>query len=183
MHAWPHCISCQRPSQAPLRMTSGLIGSGQERERCFGVPLCYPLTGVRAAAKCLCGLLMSLCWSVASWFTCGECRLGLRQCVKRRKQQHRPGIAPNANTTHVPTAGSSAALTKPNHTPTRHPRAKGKILLSQCVVQSMDPLQSLAVYTCLYTLGLHHWWMTFPRLESHGQFEQMQGSSTQVGCG
>ena len=29
-------------------------------------------------------------------------------CVTRRKQ-HRPGIAPNANTTHVPTAGSSAA--------------------------------------------------------------------------
>ena len=49
-------------------------------------------------------------------------------CVTRRKQ-HRPGIAPNANTTHVPTAGSSAALTKPNHTPTRHLRAKGKILL------------------------------------------------------
>ena len=46
-----------------------------------------------------------------------------------RRKQHRSGIAPNANTTHVPTAGSSAALTKPNHTPTRHPRAKGKILL------------------------------------------------------
>ena len=30
-------------------------------------------------------------------------------CVTRRKQ-HRPGIAPNANTTHAPTAGSSAAL-------------------------------------------------------------------------
>ena len=30
-----------------------------------------------------------------------------------RRKQHRPGIAPNANTTHVPTAGSSAALTKP----------------------------------------------------------------------
>ena len=47
-------------------------------------------------------------------------------CVTRRKQ-HRPGIAPNDNTTHVPTAGSSAALTKPS--PTRHPRAKGKTLL------------------------------------------------------
>ena len=46
-----------------------------------------------------------------------------------RRKQHRPGIAPNTNTTHVPTAGSSAALTKPNHTPNRHPRAKGKILL------------------------------------------------------
>ena len=41
-------------------------------------------------------------------------------CVTRRKQ-HRPSIAPNANTTHVPTAGSSAAPTKPNHTPTRRP--------------------------------------------------------------
>ena len=39
-------------------------------------------------------------------------------CVTRRKH-HRPGIAPNANTTHVPTAGSSAAPTKPNHTPSR----------------------------------------------------------------
>ena len=34
-------------------------------------------------------------------------------CVTRRKQ-HRPGIAPNANATHVPAAGSSAAPTKPN---------------------------------------------------------------------
>ena len=49
-------------------------------------------------------------------------------CVTRRKQ-HRPGIAPNANTTHVPTAGSSAAPTKLNHTPSRHSRAKGKLLL------------------------------------------------------
>ena len=45
--------------------------------------------------------------------------------VTRRKQQQ-PGITPNDNTTHVPTAGSSAALTKPNQTPTRHPRAKAK---------------------------------------------------------
>ena len=49
-------------------------------------------------------------------------------CVTRRKH-HRPGIAPNANTTHVPTTGSSAAPTKPNHTPSRHPRAKGKLRL------------------------------------------------------
>ena len=35
-----------------------------------------------------------------------------------RRKQHRPGIAPNANTTHDPTAGSSAAPTKPTHTPT-----------------------------------------------------------------
>ena len=38
-------------------------------------------------------------------------------CVKRRNQ-HQPGITPNDNATHVPTAGSSAVLTKPNHTPT-----------------------------------------------------------------
>ena len=47
--------------------------------------------------------------------------------VTRRKQQ-RPCITPNDNTTHVPTVGSSAALTKPNHTPTRQPSAKGKII-------------------------------------------------------
>ena len=41
-----------------------------------------------------------------------------------RRKQHQPGITPNDNTTHVPTAGSSAALTKPNHTPTRHPRKR-----------------------------------------------------------
>ena len=36
-------------------------------------------------------------------------------CVTRRKQQ-RPGIAADDNTTHVPTARSSADPTKPNHT-------------------------------------------------------------------
>ena len=43
-----------------------------------------------------------------------------RRATRRRvalRKQHRPGIAPNANTTYVPTAGSSAAPTKPNHTP------------------------------------------------------------------
>ena len=49
-------------------------------------------------------------------------------CVTRRKH-HRPSIAPNDNTTHVPNAGSSAAPTKPNHTPSRHSRAKGKLFL------------------------------------------------------
>ena len=46
-------------------------------------------------------------------------------CVTRRKQ-HRPGSAPNANTTHAPTAGTnrSAALTKPNHTPNPTPPRK-----------------------------------------------------------
>ena len=52
----------------------------------------------------------------------------MNHCVTWRKQ-HRPGIAPNDNKTPVPTAGSCAALTKPNHTPTRHPYAKGKIIL------------------------------------------------------
>ena len=51
----------------------------------------------------------------------------IQECVTRRKQ-HQPGITPNDNTTHVPTAGTSAALTKPNDNPTRHPRAKGKII-------------------------------------------------------
>ena len=46
-----------------------------------------------------------------------------------RRKQHQPGITLNDTTTHVPTAGSSAALTKPNQTPTRHPRAKGKTIL------------------------------------------------------
>ena len=41
---------------------------------------------------------------------CRESRHRPDACVTRGKQ-HRPGIAPNANTTHVPTAGSSAAPT------------------------------------------------------------------------
>ena len=56
-----------------------------------------------------------------------------------RRKQHQPGITPHDETTHVPTAGSSAVLTKPNHEPawcscarvvmlygpTRHSTAKG----------------------------------------------------------
>ena len=49
-----------------------------------------------------------------------------------QRKQHQPGLTLNDNTTHVPTAGSSAALTKSNHTPTRHPQAKGKIIRVQC---------------------------------------------------
>ena len=49
---------------------------------------------------------------------------GRHPCSVTRRKQHQPGITPNDSTTHVPTAGSSAALTKPNHTQTRHPRAK-----------------------------------------------------------
>ena len=56
------------------------------------------------------------------------------RCVTRRKQ-HQPGITPNDNTTHMPTARSSAALTKPNHTPTRHPLAKGKMHCTRCAVR------------------------------------------------
>ena len=48
--------------------------------------------------------------------------------VKRRKR-HRPGIAPNDNTTHVPTAGGSAALTKRNLLQPDTPAQKAKILL------------------------------------------------------
>ena len=49
--------------------------------------------------------------------------------VKCYTEKATPGIAPNANATHDPTAGSSAAQPKPNHTPTRHPRATGKLPL------------------------------------------------------
>ena len=67
-----------------------------------------------------------------------------------RKKQHRPGIPPNANTTHVPSAGSSAAPTKPNHTPTRHPRAKGKLLLQiyvlECAASLITPDKNKCVW-------------------------------------
>ena len=43
-----------------------------------------------------------------------------------QRKQNRPGIASNDNTMHVPTARSSTDLMKPNHTPTRHTRAKDK---------------------------------------------------------
>ena len=52
-----------------------------------------------------------------------------------RKQQ-RPGIASNDNTKHVPTARSSADLTKPNNTPTRHTRAKDKIIQQMVTPQA-----------------------------------------------
>ena len=55
--------------------------------------------------------------------------------VTRGKQQ-RPGIASNDNTTHVPTARSSADPTKPNHTPTRHTRAKDKMILQMVTPQA-----------------------------------------------
>ena len=60
--------------------------------------------------------------------------------VLHGESNNQPGITPNDNTTHVPTAGSSAALTKPNHTPIRHPRAK-------CIVVWFD-LVSFAPQLC-----------------------------------
>ena len=58
-----------------------------------------------------------------------------RAGVTRRKQQ-RPGIATNGNTTHVLTIRSSADLTKPNHTPTRHTRAEKKLILQMATPQA-----------------------------------------------
>ena len=55
--------------------------------------------------------------------------------VTRRKPET-PGNAPNDNTTHVPTATSSADLTKPNHTPTRHTRTKDKTILQMATPQA-----------------------------------------------
>ena len=48
----------------------------------------------------------------------------------------RPGIASNDNTTHVPTARSSADLTKPKHPPKRHTRAEDKIILRMATPQA-----------------------------------------------
>ena len=57
------------------------------------------------------------------------------RCVARRKQQ-RPGNASYDNTTHVLTGISSANLKKPSHTPTRHTRAKVKIILQMATPQA-----------------------------------------------
>ena len=53
-----------------------------------------------------------------------------------RRKQHRPGIASNDNTMHVPTARSSADLTNPNQTPTRYTHAKGRIFLQMATPQA-----------------------------------------------
>ena len=96
------------------------------RDACATYRLCRD-----GACTGVCSMVGVLLWALC---------LGLRWCAVTcvlkgvecwpmcgtRRKQHRPGIAPNDNTTHVPTAGSSAALTRPNHTPTR---AKGKLLL------------------------------------------------------
>ena len=67
-----------------------------------------------------------------------QCICPCGSSVTRRKH-HRPGIAPNANTTHVPTAGSSAAPTKPNHTPSRHSRARRKAQGGSSVMAVFSP--------------------------------------------
>ena len=83
----------------------------------------------------------------------------LDHCVARRKQ-HQPGITPNDNTTHVPTAGSSAAPTKPSHTPTRHPRAKGKLdncvlicFSTPCKLNPAEPLDTSGTCYILHPLS------------------------------
>ena len=63
------------------------------------------------------------------------CMQRSRKCVTRRKQE-RPGNASNDNTAHMPTARSSADLTKPNHTPTRHTLTKDKIILQTATPQA-----------------------------------------------
>ena len=66
-------------------------------------------------------------------------------CVTRTKQ-HRPVIVPNDNTTHVPTAGSSAALTKPNHTPTP-PRKRQRNPTNGHTPHRMKPAHTRLTYT------------------------------------
>ena len=87
-------------------------------------PTAAPTHGKVSEAPSVCAELLTR-ESVCCEKTGPTCLFLLLHCVTRRKQ-HQPGITPNDNTTHVPTAGSSAALTKPNQTPTQHPRAKGK---------------------------------------------------------
>ena len=76
-------------------------------------------------------------------------------CVTRRKQQ-RPGIASNDNTTHVPTARSCADPTKPNHTTTRHTRAKDKMILQMvmsCVIHVIQQCQASVALSVLKQYG------------------------------
>ena len=60
----------------------------------------------------------------------------LLMCRVTRRKQERPGDASNDNTTHVPTARSSADLTKLNNTPTRHTLTKGKVILQMATPQA-----------------------------------------------
>ena len=72
--------------------------------------------------------------------------MGEFQCVTRRKQ-HRPGIASNDNTMHATTARSSADLTKPNQTPTRHNLAKDTIILHIATPQAASTTRTRRTYT------------------------------------
>ena len=76
---------------------------------------------------------------VRHWWLCFKAVFqscyAVRLCVPRRKQQ-RPGIALNDNTTRAPSARSSADPTRPNHTPTRHTRAKDKMILQMVTPQA-----------------------------------------------
>ena len=85
---------------------------------------------------------MSAQWEVARGFAPNARR---QAGVTRRKQQ-RPGTAPNDNTTHVPTTGSSAALTKPNHTPTP-PRKRQNNPTNGDTPRRMKPTHTRLTYT------------------------------------
>ena len=66
---------------------------------------------------------------------CGACVDRAWPFVTRRKRQ-RPGIASNDHTMHVPTATSSANLTKRNQPPTRHTLAKDTMILQIATPQA-----------------------------------------------
>ena len=100
------------------------------------IPCLHSLGGtsveLRGSRAHSCSWVCTLAWAPApsgqcSWNHDHAMLMRIAVCVTRRKQ-HRPGIASNDNTMHVPTARSSANLTKPNHTPTRHTRAKDRII-------------------------------------------------------
>ena len=128
-----HGLHSTQPSTQPRTHTLDALKLARHLRRCIACHVCILTLAMthgswlllrphlrRVVTFCVCRY-----WVVARLVTG---RVRAHSCVTRRKH-HRPGIAPNANTTHVPIAGSSAAPTKPNHTPSRHSRAKGKLLL------------------------------------------------------
>ena len=72
---------------------------------------------------------------------------GMPICCVTRRKQHRPGIAPNANTTHVPTAGSSAAPTKPNHSKPTLPRKRQTTPTNGHTPRRWKPTHTRLTYT------------------------------------
>ena len=64
------------------------------------------------AQECMCDYLYTMDQR-CTYYMMIWTRSTFMPCVTRRKQ-NQPGITPNDNTTHVPTTGSSAALTKPD---------------------------------------------------------------------